>query len=111
MRNIKLVIQYDGSRYKGFQLQKDTDLTVAAKIQSVLSQMTEEDVVLIGCERTDVGVHAENYVANFKTNCTLSESCILDYFYEFLSEDIVVKSVEEVDERFHLHYNIAIFSV
>lgn len=106
MRNIKLVIQFDGSRYKGFQLQRDTDLTVAAKIEGVLNKMTEEEVELIGCERTDVGVHGENYVANFKTECTLSEECMLDYLYEFLPEDIVVKSLEEVNERFHARYNV-----
>lgn len=106
MRNIKLVIQYDGSRYKGFGLQKDTDLTVAAKLIAVLEKMTDEEIELIGCERVDVGAHAENYVANFKTECTLSQALILDYLYEYLPEDIVVKNVEEVDERFHARYNV-----
>lgn len=106
MRNFKIVIQYDGSRYKGFQLQRDTDLTVQAKIEAVLEKMTEEQVEIIGCDRTDVGVHAENYVASFKTECTLSTACMLDYLYEFLPEDIVVKSIEEVDERFHARYNV-----
>lgn len=106
MKNFKIVIQYDGSRYKGFQTQRDTDLTVQAKIEAVLSKMAEEDIELIGCDRTDVGVHAENYVANFKTECTLSAECMLDYLYNFLPEDIVVKSIEEVDERFHARYNV-----
>lgn len=106
MRNIKLTIQYDGSRYKGFATQKDTDLTVEAKIIYVLEKMTGEEIELIGCERMDVGVHAENYVAHFKTECTLSEEIILDYLYEYLPEDIVVKSVEEVDERFHARYHV-----
>ena len=106
MKNFKMVIEYDGSRYKGFQVQRDTDLTVQAKIEAVLEKMTEEKIELICCERTDVGVHAENYVANFKTECTLSEECMLDYLYEFLPEDIVVKSLEEVGERFHARYNV-----
>nr|WP_307992421.1 tRNA pseudouridine(38-40) synthase TruA [uncultured Niameybacter sp.] len=106
MRNIKLVIQYDGSRYKGFQAQKDNDLTVQGKIEAVLSKMSSENITIIGCERTDVGVHAENYVANFQTECELSEKMMLDYLYEFLPEDIVVKSVEEVGERFHARYNV-----
>ena len=106
MGNIKLVIQYDGSRYKGFQAQKDNDLTVQGKIEAVLSKMSGENITLIGCERTDVGVHAENYVANFQTDCGLSETMIMDYLYEFLPEDIVVKSVEEVGERFHARYNV-----
>ncbi len=106
MRNFKIVIQYDGSRYKGFQLQRDTDLTVQAKIKTVLEKMTEEQIEIIGCDRTDIGVHAENYVASFKTDCTLSTECMLDYLYEFLPEDIVVKSIEEVNERFHPRYNV-----
>ena len=106
MRNIKLIIQYDGSRYKGFTIKKDIDLTVESKIVQVLEKMTNEEVVLIGCERMDVGAHAQNYVANFKTECTLSEEIMLDYLYEYLPEDIVVKSVEEVDERFHARYHV-----
>lgn len=105
MRNFKMVIQYDGSRYKGFQIQKDTDLTVQAKVEAVLGKMAEEKVEVIGCGHTDVGVHAENYVASFKTNCTLSPELMLDYLYEFLPEDIVVKSIEEAHERFHARYN------
>lgn len=106
MRNIKLIIQYDGSRYKGFSAQKDTDLTIQTKITNVLEKMTGEEIELIGCERMDVGTHAENYVANFKTECMLSEDIILDYLYEYLPEDIVVKHVEEVDERFHARYHV-----
>lgn len=104
MRNIKLVIQYDGGRYKGFNIQKGVELTVASKIQNVLEVMTGEEIELIGCERMDAGVHAENYVANFKTESTLSPETISDYLYEYLPEDIVVKEVEEVEERFHSRY-------
>lgn len=106
MRNIKLTIQYDGSRYKGWQRQKDNDLTIQGKVEDVLSKMAEEQVEVIGAERTDVGAHAENYVANFKTNCTLNTYLIQDYLTSFLPEDIVVKAVEEVDERFHARYNV-----
>ena len=106
MRNFKLVIQYDGGRYKGFQFQRDTDMTVQSKIEGVLEKMAEEKIPLVCCERTDVGVHADNYVVNFRTDCTLSAERMYDYFYEFLPEDIVVKSVEEVQERFHARYNV-----
>ncbi|MGL4800076.1 MAG: tRNA pseudouridine(38-40) synthase TruA [Cellulosilyticaceae bacterium] len=106
MRNIKLIIQYDGSRYKGWQRQEDNDLTIQGKLEAVLTKMAEEPIEVIGAERTDVGVHAENYVANFKTECTLSIVLIQDYLYTFLPEDIVVKAVEEVDERFHARYNV-----
>ena len=106
MRNLKMILEYDGSRYKGWQKQEDNDLTIQGKIQSVLSKMAGETIEVTGCERTDVGVHAENYMANFHTNCDLSIDAMLDYLYEFLPEDIVVKSMVEASEKFHAAYNI-----
>lgn len=108
MRNLKMTIQYDGSRYKGWQKnkQKVDEVTVQAKIESVLSKMVLEEVLVVGSERTAVGTHAENYTANFHTNCDLSIDAMLKYLYEYLPEDIVVKSMQEVDERFHSKYNV-----
>ncbi|MCB2299374.1 tRNA pseudouridine(38-40) synthase TruA [Clostridium tagluense] len=106
MRNLKMILEYDGSRYKGWQKQEDNDLTLQGKIQSVLSKMAGEPIEVSGCVRTDVGVHAENYMANFHTNSDLSNEAILDYLYEFLPEDIVVKSMVEASEKFHVAYNI-----
>lgn len=105
MRNLRMTIQYDGSRYNGWQKQKKGESTIQYKIESVLSKMTGEEVQVIGCGRTDAGVHAENYIANFHTECTLSTNSMLDYLYEFLPEDIVVKAIEEAGERFHARYN------
>lgn len=105
MKNYKIIVQYDGSRYKGWQRLKDNDLSIQGKIGTVLSKMTKEEVQLIGCGRTDAGTHAENYVANFHTSSKMSPKLILNYLYEFLPEDIVVKSVEEVDTRFHAQHN------
>lgn len=106
MRNIKMTIAYDGSRYKGWQRQKSTDLTIQGKIEAVISKMTNEGVTVIGCGRTDAGVHAENYIANFHTEADFATEKILDYACEFLREDIVIKSMEEVPERFHARYNV-----
>lgn len=105
MKNFKIIVQFDGSRYKGWQKFKENDLSIQAKIETVLSKMTEEEIQVIGCGRTDAGTHAENYVANFHTNSNRSVKLILNYLYEFLPEDIVVKSVEEVHERFHAQHN------
>lgn len=105
MRNIKLTIRYDGSRYKGFQRLKDNDMTIQGKIEDVLSKMTNEQIEIIGSGRTDMGVHAYGQVANFKTNSNLSTDKIKTYLYEYLPEDIVITNVEEVDERFHSRYN------
>jgi len=60
----------------------------------------------VGCGRTDSGVHAENYIANFHTKSAFSTNRILDYLYEYLPEDIGVKAIEDVDERFHARYNV-----
>lgn len=109
MRNLKMLIQYDGSRYKGWQKQnhKDNDSvsTIQDKIENVLSKMTGEDIQVVGCGRTDTGVHAENYVANFHTDSILTVEDMLKYLYEFLPEDIVVKSLRDTSERFHARYN------
>ncbi|MEF9990581.1 MAG: tRNA pseudouridine(38-40) synthase TruA [Romboutsia sp.] len=105
MKNIKMVIQYDGSRYKGFQRLQDNDMTIQGKIEAVLCKMTEEPIEIVGSGRTDMGVHAYGQVVNFKTNSSMSLNRIQKYLYEYLPEDIVVKSVEEVDERFHSRYN------
>jgi tRNA pseudouridine38-40 synthase len=101
-----MTIAYDGTKYKGWQKQKDTDLTIQGKIETVLAKMAEEKIQVIGCGRTDAGVHAENYIANFHTISTFKTKKILAYLYEFLPEDIVVKSMEEVSERFHARYNV-----
>lgn len=106
MRNLKISIEYDGTRYKGWQKQKNGIPTIQEKIESVLSKMTGEDIQVIGCGRTDSGVHAENYIANFHTEGTFTTEFMLDYLYEFLPEDIVVKSMKDTTERFHARYNV-----
>ncbi|HEY8892040.1 MAG TPA: tRNA pseudouridine(38-40) synthase TruA [Clostridium sp.] len=106
MKNLKMILEYDGSRYKGWQKQGDNDLTVQGKIEKTLSEMAGEIIQVSGCERSDVGVHAENYMANFHTNCDLSIEAMLDYLHEFLPTDIEVKSIVEASEKFHAGYNI-----
>ncbi len=105
MQNIKLTIQYDGTKYRGWQRLKNPDLTVQGKIENVLSKMTEENIEIIGSGRTDGGVHALNQVANFKTKSSMKPHEIQDYCYKYLPEDIVVTRVNVVDERFHARFN------
>ena len=83
MRNIKMTVEYDGSRYKGFQRLKDNDMTIQGKIEAVLSKMTNEDIEIIGSGRTDMGVHAYGQVVNFKTKSTDSIEKIQKYLYEY----------------------------
>ncbi|MDX5736078.1 tRNA pseudouridine(38-40) synthase TruA [Clostridioides difficile] len=106
MRNIKMIVAYDGSRYKGYQKLGDNNMTIQEKLENVLSKMTNETVEIIGSGRTDMGAHARGQVVNFRTNCMDSLDKIQKYLYEYLPEDIVVKTVEEVDERFHSRYNV-----
>lgn len=106
MKNIKLIIEYDGSRYKGWQRLGDSDMTIQGKLEEVLSKMTGERVEVFGSGRTDAGVHALMQVANFKTNTQLSTKEILDYCYRYLPDDIVVRKVKKANDRFHSRYSV-----
>lgn len=109
MRNLMMLIQYDGTKYNGWQKQNQkgsTVSTIQGKIENVLNRMTNEEIQLIGCGRTDTGVHAENYVANFHTESSLSIEDMKQYLTKYLPEDISIKSMEEVNERFHSRYNV-----
>ena len=105
MRNIKMTIEYDGSNFKGFQKLKDNENTIQGKLESVLSQMADEKIEIIGSGRTDMGVHAYGQVVNFKTNSPLSLNKMHKYLYEYLPQSIAIREIEEVDDRFHSRYN------
>ena len=105
MRNFKILVQYDGTRYKGWQVQKSTDMTIQGKLQSVLSELAGHPVEVIGSGRTDAGVHALGQVANFHIREDLSKDEIFEYLNRYLPMDIAVTNITEVDERFHARYN------
>ena len=105
MKNYKIIIQYDGTRYKGWQVQKSTDMTIQGKLQEVLSTMAGQEIEVIGSGRTDAGVHALGQVANFHMPSHLVSNDILDYLNHYLPMDIAVLSIEEVDERFHARFH------
>lgn len=69
MKNYKIIIQYDGSRYKGWQVQNSTEMTIQGKIQSVLSELAGESIEVIGSGRTDAGVHAYGQAADYMIGC------------------------------------------
>ncbi len=75
-------------------------------MEDILSEMTGEEIQLIGCGRTDAGVHALNYTANFHTNSTINNEDILIRLNDKLPDDIGVKSLRNASERFHSRYNI-----
>lgn len=105
MKNYKIILQYDGSRYKGWQVQKSTDMTIQGKLQAVLSEMTGQEVEVIGSGRTDAGVHASGQVANFHVPAHFSAKEVLDYLNHYLPMDIAIIDIEEVDQRFHARYH------
>lgn len=105
MRNIKLWIQYDGTRYSGWQSQEHTGQTIQGKLTAVLERMTGETVELQGSGRTDAGVHALGQVANFHTKSSLPCEEMLCYMNRYLPEDIAVIQVEEAEPRFHSRLN------
>jgi len=101
MRNYKLTIQYDGTRYNGWQRQGNTPNTIQEKFEMVLSRMCEKPIEIFASGRTDAGVHAERQIANFKCDTELSCEEIHAYLNRYLPEDIRVTDVTEVEERFH----------
>lgn len=105
MKNYKITIQYDGTRYSGWQVQNSTDMTIQGKLQSVLSEMTGQFVEVIGSGRTDAGVHAYGQVANFHIPEGFTTQEILEYLNHYLPMDIAVIEIEEVDERFHARFH------
>lgn len=111
MRNIQLVIEYDGSRYDGWQKQPKypNRVTIQDKIESVLNKMENEEIELIGAARTEPGVHAYAQIANYLTNSKMKPYEIKHYLNRFLPRDIAVKEVLEVPERFHSSFNAKSF--
>ena len=104
MRNIKLVIEYDGTDFIGWQIQPE-GRTVQGEISLGLRQILREEVNLIGAGRTDTGVHARGQVANFRTTSTAELPAIMGSLNGVLRPDIRILSAEEVPEAFHSRYD------
>lgn len=126
MQNYKMLVQYDGTRYNGWQKQGDTDNTIQYKLEAVLTKLTGSTVGVHGAGRTDAGVHAKGQVAQFRLNDAQMEEALKrmedsrgrskekvdpdflrEYLNEYLPDDIGVLSVEEAAPRFHSRYNAA----
>lgn len=105
--NYRLKIQYDGTRYKGWQRQKGTEMTIQGKLEKVLSVYAGREMEIQGAGRTDAGVHAQDQVANvhLPENCAPEPGVLKEYLNEYLPEDIRVLSVERAGERFHSRLN------
>lgn len=100
MRNIKLVIEYDGTGYNGWQKQKDQK-TIQEEIENALEKILKNKVQLIGSGRTDSGVHALGQVANFKTDSNILPNELLMALNAMLSQDIVIVDASYEKENFN----------
>lgn len=103
MKNYKMIIAYDGTRYYGWEHQPDRD-TIQGKLENVLSRMCDTPVEVIGAGRTDAGVHARAMVANAHMETRRTPEQIRDYLNRYLPEDIAVKEVREAAQQFHARY-------
>lgn len=104
-QNYRFLIQYEGTRYSGWQKLSGKEQTIQGKLENILERMTGESVTVIGSGRTDAGVHAKGQVANAHLAVKLSEKKILDYINEYLPEDIAVLEVTKVSDEFHSRHH------
>lgn len=102
-KNIKIVLEYDGSRYDGWQKQGNTDNTIQGKVEAILHKWSGEEIEVHGSGRTDAGVHARGQVANFHIDQKICPSAktAMEYLNQYLPEDVRVLSAEEMPDRFH----------
>lgn len=105
MRNLRLDICYDGTRYKGWQRLPGTDNTIQAKLEQALSRILGEDIQVSGSGRTDAGTHALCQVVNFHCESNMCCEDILSQLRKYLPEDIGIYSCRNVSERFHARLN------
>lgn len=107
MRNIRLHICYDGTRYKGWQRLTGVENTVQGKIEQTLSRILGEQIEISGSGRTDAGAHALCQIANFHCQSEMSCDEILSGLRRYLPDDIGIESCQEAAPRFHARLNCA----
>lgn len=105
MRNIRMLLQYEGTRYQGWQRQASSENTIQGKLETLLGRMCGEPIELSASGRTDAGVHAMGQVANFHTSSTMEIEEMLAYCNRYLPEDIAVVEMQEASPRFHSRLN------
>ena len=105
MRNIKLIIEYDGKGFNVWQKQPDR-LNIQGEIEKSIEEITGEKVDLTASGRTDAGVHSLGQTANFKTDSKIPTEKFAKAINSRLKKSIVIKSAEEVDEKFHSRYSV-----
>ena len=102
--NIKIVLEYDGSSFAGWQ-QQANGRTVEAELKRSLRSITGQDQTVYGAGRTDAGAHAEGQVANFHTDGRITPQRLMAALNARLPEDVAVLSAEAVADDFHARYS------
>ena len=105
MRNIRLDLCYDGTRYRGWQRLPGTDATIQGKLEQCLSRILQQPIEISGSGRTDAGVHAKGQVANFHCESDMTCQQILSQLRQHLPEDIGVYGCKDASVRFHARLN------
>lgn len=103
-KNIKLTIEYDGTNYSGWQKQKHS-ITVQEQLEDAINKITKDTCQLNGSSRTDAGVHARGFVANFITEANIPPEKFKYAVNSKLPKDIVVRKSEEVPLEFHARFD------
>ncbi|MDD3339738.1 MAG: tRNA pseudouridine(38-40) synthase TruA [Lachnospiraceae bacterium] len=103
--NYKMIIQYDGTRYNGWQRQSTTENTIQGKLEAILTKMTGTPVEIQGAGRTDAGVHAKGQVAHFQIDTDKTPEEIKNYINTYLPDDIGVLTLTQASPRFHSRLN------
>ncbi|MFI3312491.1 MAG: tRNA pseudouridine(38-40) synthase TruA [Eubacteriales bacterium] len=101
MKNYRMDLAYDGTRYQGWQRLKPQDATIQGKLEDALSRILEQPVEISGSGRTDGGVHAKNQVANFHVETDMTPQQMLAQLRHYLPGDIGVLDLQEAVPRFH----------
>ena len=112
IKNYKMILEYDGTKYNGWQKQGNTDNTIQGKLEATLSRYFNQPIEIHGSGRTDAGVHAQGQVVNFKIDTKLvaketllNEADLMSTLNSFFPEDIRITTLSEVDIRFHARLN------
>lgn len=105
LKNFQLTVEFDGSDFNGWQIQKKGLRTVQGELEKILKILFKKKVCLTGCGRTDAGVHALGHISNFKVGTQLSLETIQRALNAHLPSDIVVTQIKEVPLNFHAQFD------
>lgn len=105
MKNYRLILCYDGTKYGGWQRLGNTENTIQQKIETVLSRLLEQEVEIAASGRTDAGVHAAKQVCSFHAETELQCEELLKEIRRYLPQDIGALELTEAPPRFHARLN------